>query len=121
MNPVIMIHLPAAILVIALAIPLIRRKVKMNRWYGVRIPAAFASEAAWFDLNHYGGRLLLAWGLAMLAAAGIGAFLGRKYWLAYNWASLVLVIGGLAWVVTQIYRYAEERKQNEKETPDKLP
>jgi len=36
---------------IALGFPLMKRKVKMNRWYGVRIPKSFQSEEHWFKIN----------------------------------------------------------------------
>jgi len=74
MNPVIVVYLLAAGAAIAASLPLMRRRVKMNRWYGVRIPAAFESEAAWFDINHYGGRLLFIWGLVIAATAIVGWF-----------------------------------------------
>ena len=37
----------------------------MNRAYGIRIPEAFSSDARWFDINAYGGRLLFVYGLAL--------------------------------------------------------
>ncbi len=53
----------------ALAVPLALRKVPMNRGYGVRLPQAFASEENWYAINAYGGRLLLGFGLLLLAFA----------------------------------------------------
>ena len=111
MNPVAAVHLVAAVVVIFVSVPLIRRRVKMNHWYGVRIPAAFESEAAWFDINHYGGRLLLIWGIVIGVVAIAGACLAKKDWLTYDFAALILILGGLAVVVAKIYRYARERKK----------
>ncbi len=109
MNPVIIVHLLAAIVAVAAAVPLIQKRVKMNHWYGVRIPASFASEEAWFDINRYGGRLLLAWGLVIAATAIGGAFLERKDWVAYNWTALVIILGGLTLVVVKVLAYARKR------------
>jgi uncharacterized membrane protein len=72
----------------------------MNHWYGVRIPASFASEEAWFEINYYGGRLLLVWGLT-IAAIAIGG--------AYNWTALVLILGGLTLVVLKVLAYARKK------------
>jgi len=108
MNPIVVIHLLASVLVISLSVPLIRRKVKMNHWYGVRIPASFVSDEAWYDINHYGGRLLFYWGLAIAGTAGFGAFLKEQNWIIYNWTALVVILGGLALVVANIYRYAQK-------------
>ena len=55
-----------AVLIVALSIPLVMRKVKMNRFYGVRIPKSFSSEANWYAINAYGGRQLIAWSLLPL-------------------------------------------------------
>jgi len=52
---------------IALGFPLMKRKVKMNRWYGVRIPKSFQSEEHWFKINEYGGRQLVVWSVPMIA------------------------------------------------------
>lgn len=56
-------------LFVLLAIPLMLRKVGMNRWYGVRIPKAFASEANWYAINAVGGRWMAVAG-GVLALAG---------------------------------------------------
>jgi hypothetical protein len=112
MNPVVVIHLIAAFVAIIVAVPLARRRVKMNQWYGVRIPAAFESEDAWFDINQYGSRLLIVWGAVIAATAFVGAFLKRSAWLAYDWTALVIVIAGLLFVVRSVYRYARHRKMS---------
>ncbi len=57
------------LLLVLVAIPLIRRKVAMNRWYGVRIRKAFASEANWYAINEVGGRWMAGAG-GVLALAG---------------------------------------------------
>lgn len=59
------------LLLIVLAVPLIRRRVPMNRWYGVRIPKAFASEANWYAINAVGGRWLARAGGLLALVGGI--------------------------------------------------
>jgi uncharacterized membrane protein len=108
MNPVVIGHLLAAIIAMIAAVPLAQRKVKMNSWYGVRIPAAFASEKAWFEINQYGGRLLFAWGLVIAVTATVGAFLGKKDWVTYDWTALAIILGGLALVVAKIFGFARK-------------
>jgi len=100
MNPVAVIHKIGA------SLPLIGRKVGMNRWYGVRIPEAFASEDRWFKINHYGGKFLLAWGIALAATAVVGSFLGRQYWVTYNFFAVFVILGGLIWTIVRINRHA---------------
>ena len=66
-------NIAIAILMVALSIPLTRKKIKMNRFYGVRIPKSFSSEANWFEINAYGGRQLILWSIFPLLA-GIACF-----------------------------------------------
>ena len=66
-------NLGCAGLIIVLAIPLVQRKVRMNRWYGIRIKKAFASDENWYRINAYGGKRLVLWAL-VLAAIGIVTF-----------------------------------------------
>lgn len=62
-------------LFIALSIPLILRRVAMNRWYGVRIPKAFASEANWYAVNAVGGRwMAIAGGVLALVGGAVLCF-----------------------------------------------
>ncbi len=71
--PAVYVHCGFGLLLAALALPLVLRTVPMNRAYGIRIPEAFSSDARWYDINAYGGRLFLGYGL-LLACVG---FLAR--------------------------------------------
>jgi hypothetical protein len=66
-------NLGCAAVVIAVAIPLVKGRVKMNQWYGVRIKKAFVSEDNWYKINAYGGRRLIFWS-CMLALIGVITF-----------------------------------------------
>ena len=103
-------HLLVAIIAAMLAIPLIQRKVQMNHWYGFRLPAAFESKAAWFDINHYGGRLLLAWAAIIAVTATVGLNLEKQHLLVYCWSSLGIIMGGLAVMAYMASSYAKKRK-----------
>lgn len=108
MNPVAIVHAFAAIVVIAVSIPLLRGQVGMNDWYGFRFRASFASEEAWFAINRYGARLFLIWGTAIALTAGVGMFLAKRHWIAYNWTAVVIISGGLGLAVLKTQRYAQK-------------
>jgi hypothetical protein len=57
-----------ATLFVALALPLALRKVRMNIWYGLRIPQAYLSNESWYDINEYGGKQMLLWSLPAVVA-----------------------------------------------------
>jgi hypothetical protein len=55
-----------AILIIGISIPLVMRKIPMNRFYGVRFKKSFESDENWYKINHYGGKQLIAWSIPLL-------------------------------------------------------
>jgi len=89
-------HITVAVLVILMAIPLIHRKVKMNRLYGVRFKKSFESEDNLYKINEYGGRQIIPWSIALAIIAGVTFFLpldenpGLTIIIAF--APLILVI-----------------------------
>jgi len=64
------LHMGIGLLLIGLSIPLLRGRVRMNGWYGVRVPQAFRSEANWYSLNRYGAIQLMCYG-AVLIVLGV--------------------------------------------------
>src|SRR5207302_8963817 len=66
---VILVFAGAGLLFIALAIPLIRRRVKPNALYGLRVPATFADEWVWYEANAKSGRDLLIVGILQFVTA----------------------------------------------------
>jgi uncharacterized membrane protein len=53
----------SGIIISALAIPLIRRKIKINSWYGIRIPQTMENEKIWYAVNEIMGKYIFAWGI----------------------------------------------------------
>ena len=47
----------------ALSIPLIKRKVKINSWYGIRTLQAMQNETIWYRVNTIMGRYLFLFGI----------------------------------------------------------
>ena len=50
------------ILLVGLALPLAARRVRPNRWYGLRVPATFADAHVWYEANAVAGRDMVALG-----------------------------------------------------------
>jgi len=63
-------------------VPLLLRMVKPNRVYGIRVPAAFESEANWYRINSYGAKCLFVFG-AVETLMGIALNMTQKspFWL----------------------------------------
>lgn len=109
MNPAAWVHFVAGIVAILVSLPLIRGQVKRNPWYGIRIRAAFESDERWYAINRYGGTLLRRWGVVICVVALCGLPLGRSWWVLYNLAALVPIIGGLVLTLVLIYRFAARK------------
>jgi hypothetical protein len=91
---------------IGLAVPLIRRRIRPNAWYGIRIPAAFSSEEAWYRINRHGGKSLAYMGLAV-AAVGAGNLLFLPEHPSPGVAVVEAFLPGILLVPTliHVYRY----------------
>ena len=72
------------LLILALAIPLILRRVPPNGIYGVRTKASFASESDWYRINVIGGRYLAVSGGIILIVGAIGFFVPMSTFGAYS-------------------------------------
>jgi hypothetical protein len=83
-------------MMIAFSIPLILRKVPMNRAYGIRTRKAFASESNWYAVNAYGGKLFLGLGLFLVAFGCFGGGLAPEP--TSLWAPVFMIVPLLALV-----------------------
>jgi len=82
-----------AIVSVAVGLPLAARRIGRNRWYGLRVPAAFASEQVWYEANAAMGRDLVVVGCVLLALALPRFHVSRVTYSAVCGA--VLAIGSL--------------------------
>lgn len=62
------------LLLIIVCVPLAKRRVKMNRWYGMRLSKAFMSEENWYKINEYGGKQFIVWS-ALMVLGGVATLL----------------------------------------------
>ena len=105
-------NLSLGLLLIVLSIPLIKRKVKMNHFYGVRIAKAFESEENWYQINAYGGRRLVAWSVVLAVIGVITFFLplgsaehpNETLVLTVSLVPLIVIVPSVA----QILRYSKK-------------
>ena len=55
-----------AVVMILLGLPLLMRKIPMNRWYGARFKKSFESEENWYRINAYSAKQLILWSLPLM-------------------------------------------------------
>jgi uncharacterized membrane protein len=71
------------LLLVVLGWPLAARRVRPNRWYGLRVPATFAEVHVWYEANAMTGRDMMALGtvlvLVALALPRVAGVTGNTY------------------------------------------
>jgi hypothetical protein len=75
----------------ATCLPLIKRRVPMNRFYGIRVREAFKSKERWLDINAYGGRQFAIWSLPIVIIGILGLLLPTSLLFIY----IPIVIGAI--------------------------
>ena len=70
-----LLNIVSGVLIIGISIPLVMRKIKMNRFYGMRIRKAFESDEIWYELNAYAGKLGIVWSIPIIVAGIICFFI----------------------------------------------
>ena len=73
-----MSNVTMAVTFILLGIPLLKRKVPMNRWYGARFKKSFESEENWYRINAYSAKQLMIWSVPLLLVGIATLFLPLK-------------------------------------------
>lgn len=92
-------------LLILIALPLLRGKVRRNLFYGVRLPQAFRSEEAWRSINRYGASRLIIWSAALIVFGAVTFLLP----LNSPWAIALAAAAPLVVLIPAIdtWRYAQ--------------
>lgn len=104
-------------LLMAVAQPLVERRVKPNNWYGVRTPKTKSNEDIWYEANEYGGRVLCQLGYGMMAATivllplawllsrAIGIQLASS---CYGLTCALILLGATLWMAAKILKRVGE-------------
>lgn len=104
------------LLLVALGWPLARRRVRPNRWYGLRVPATFASERIWYEANAVAGRDMMLLGSVVGIAGLVLPLAGLRDSLVPVICAAILAVGALAGTLrgwrfaNRLYR--EDRREN---------
>jgi len=99
------------LLLVGLSIPLVRRKIGPNNFYGLRIPDTLENEQVWYEANARSGREFCWLGVCIIVVA-IGLYFVP--WSEPDWYPLVccglLLIGVVVYSVRG-FRIARQVKE----------
>jgi hypothetical protein len=88
-----------------LAVPLIKRRVGPNYWYGLRVPATLADEWVWYGANERAGKDLFRLGVVVIVAGLVLWRVGLDPTVkVLVWAGIVA--GGAVALAVRGWRYA---------------
>lgn len=62
------VYVVCGLIFIFVSIPLVQKKIPMNRRYGFRLAKSFASDENWYLINCYGGKQLIRWSVVLIFA-----------------------------------------------------
>lgn len=106
MEIIFLIYLVVGVLFLAISIPLIMRKVKINNWYGVRLPQTMKNEEIWYAVNEKSGKHLFVFGIVICLFTLVLYFSEIFSFNVSFWIMTVLILAGtitfaiLAFIVT---------------------
>jgi hypothetical protein len=103
--------LGVGILTFCVCLPLIYRKVPMNRFYGIRIPQSFASAERWYDINAHGGRLLARWSCLIIVTGVVSFLVPLRFLQAYAMTAAGAILISVIVPLIQIIRWARATRQ----------
>jgi hypothetical protein len=106
MTTLLMIFLGTGALTTLLAVPLMRRWIRPNGWYGFRFPSAFRSAEVWYAVNAYGGRYLFVTGILFTLAALALYYVPGLSLDGYALSALAVLVVTMGITVVQSVRYS---------------
>ncbi len=101
-------YVATGLLLVAISIPLIQRRIKPNPFYGFRTPTTLKNERVWYEVNAYSGRRLLIAGIIVVITAIVFVFIPNLTLDVY--AILVALVLGMSITIglVQSFRHLRE-------------
>lgn len=81
------------LILVGVGLPMKRRRVKPNGWYGVRLRSTREDETIWYDVNEKAGRELVVLGVCVVLLTAIGSVVSEAVLVNALVATSVLLVG----------------------------
>jgi hypothetical protein len=105
METILILYVVIGLLMVVLALPLIKGKVKPNGLYGFRVPQTLSDPDVWYAVNAHFGRRLVVTGIATTVAALLLYRLPGLDGDSYAWALLTVFALFFGVGLAQSWRY----------------
>jgi len=93
------------VLFVLISVPLIRRSVPPNRWYGFRVRQTLENPEIWYAVNAHMGRRMIWVGILLAVTAMACYVVPGMTKDVYAWIILAVLVVSLAFVVASSVRY----------------
>ena len=103
MTPLLILFTGSGLLLAAVSVPLILRKIGPNPWYGFRVRKTLADPAVWYPANAYAAKRLLVVGLGVSVSAAVLFLVPGIDLFGYSVACEGIGLGGLLVAVIQSF------------------
>ena len=103
----ILFFLLTGLLFVLLSIPMIKRRVKPNAWYGFRIPETTDNPEIWYPANVYAGKGLRISGLLTMIASLITLLIPGLTFDGYAMVVMGVMLAGVLMTLALSIRYAK--------------
>ena len=101
------------LLISGISIPLIKRRIPINNWYGVRLPNTMKDKDSWYETNYRAGKLLFILGLIISLVSSVFCFIISVDAVTYSIImSLITLVGTIVLMVKSIMIANNITKQN---------
>ncbi|MEN8193816.1 MAG: SdpI family protein [Bacteroidota bacterium] len=87
----LLIYFLVGLLFIFISLPLIKRKIKINHWYGIRLPQTMKDERIWYEVNARSGKHLLILGI-IICLLSILFYLGDFFTLIVTTVLFTIIV-----------------------------
>lgn len=67
-------HVSVGFLIVMISIPLVQRRISMNKLYGIRFKKSYTSEVNWYKINASGGKQLITWATPLILFGAVTFF-----------------------------------------------
>ena len=98
------------LLLIAIAVPMVKRKVPRNPMYGFRTPKTLSRDDIWYKANEYSGRTLIVVGIVTALTALVLAPIPHISKDAYALLCLAGFATSMGWSLVTSFRYLNRLK-----------
>ncbi len=121
METIRLLYVGSGLLLTALSVPMILRRVPPNPLYGFRVPSTLRDPALWYAANRYAGWRLALTGILTAAASIAFSRIPGLSVDDYAWACLAVVGLGLGLTLVQAFAFLRRLRSSRAQPPGDGP